>query len=223
MCGRFNVIDSPLVQVLMDVLGVAVMPDTRRNIAPGAKAQFVMAHETTRSLVEGYWSLLIEPKSEGKPGFRPNPRFKTFNARSDRLLSSPLWAERIRHKRAIIPATGYHEWVGKQCYQIEPVDHAIAFGGLYELWQFGEEIVPAFSIITLPGHPRLAHIHHTMPLLLAEKDFDVWLDPAFSQAEALQDLLQPDLHYPIRLTPVDSPATLRSVGEEEIVAADTGH
>ncbi len=185
--------------------------------------QFVIESKGTRQLVDGYWSLLIEPRPEGKPGFRPNPKFKTFNARSDRLQESPLWRGRFRNNRAIIPVSGFHEWVGKQCFQIEQPDRALALGGLYDYWQFGDEIVPAFTIITLPPHPKLAHIHDkSIPLMLEPEDYDTWLDPAYTQVDGFWSLMQPVLHHPLRVTPILSPATLAVTpgAQSQFFAAD---
>ncbi|MGQ7276315.1 SOS response-associated peptidase family protein [Marinobacter sp. V034] len=66
----------------------------------------------------------------------------------------------------------------KQCYNIAPVESAIAFAGLYELWDFDGNIVPSYTIITLPPHKRFSHIHEkSLPLMLSQEDFDIWLDP----------------------------------------------
>lgn len=220
MCGRYNVSDTPEIRSLMRELRVSRVPESRRNVAPGALGQFVVEREGVRDLLEGYWSLLIEPRLDGRPGFRPNPKFKTFNSRCDRLTASPLWRGRVRHQRAILPVSGYHEWVGKQCYQITAQGSALALGGLYELWEFGGEVVPAFSVITLPEHPRLAHIHNTLPLMLEPQDFDAWLDPEFTQIEAFQDLMRPVLRHALCVQPIASPVTLEAVGEQEQIVSD---
>lgn len=91
---------------------------------------------------------------------------------------------------------------------------------MYDLWQFGDEIVPAFTVITLGAHPRSAQIHDRLPLMLEPKDFDSWLDPDMTQAEAFQDLMQPVLHQAIRAVPVVSPMTLEPSGPELVIAAD---
>lgn len=220
MCGRFNVSDSPEVRTLMLALRVDRLPEPRRNIAPGAFAQFVVQKGEERVLMDGYWSLLIEPKPDGRPGFRPNPKFKTFNSRFDRLTASPLWKGRYRRQRAIIPADGYHEWVGKQCFQIGQVGRALALGGLYETWEFAQESATSFSVITLAEHPRLAHIHNTIPLMLEPKDYDVWLDPDFTKVEAFQYLMKPVIHHGLKVTPVASPVTLATNGPTELIEAD---
>lgn len=220
MCGRYNISDTAETRLLMKALRVSHIPESRRNVAPGALGQFVIEREGERELLDGYWSLLIEPRPDGRPGYRPNPKFKTFNARCDRLTTSPLWRGRIRHKRAILPVTGYHEWVGKQCYQIMQQGRAIALAGLYDLWEFEGVVVPAFSVITLPEHPRMAHIHNTLPMMLEPKDFDAWLDPGFTQVEAFHDLMQPVLHHALRVMPVTSPVTLIPSGVTELIEAD---
>lgn len=221
MCGRYHVSSSPQVRKLLDQLGVSENPESRINIAPGALGQFVVQTQQGRSLVDGYWSLLIEPRTDGKPGFKPNPQYKTFNARSDRLQSSPLWKNKYRSKRAIVPADGFHEWVGKQCFDLRLEDTAIAFGGLYEEWQAECETVYSFAIITLPPHPRVAHIHDkSLPLMLEPEDFDVWLDPAFTGVDVFADLLKPVLRHRLLVTPVKSPKTLEAVGDVEVVNSD---
>ncbi|MFE8071802.1 SOS response-associated peptidase family protein [Marinobacteraceae bacterium S3BR75-40.1] len=224
MCGRFNVIDDPLVHELMDILGVPLYPETRRNVAPGGKGQIVLEAGCGRILEDAYWSLMIEPKPEG-PGYRPSPKYSTFNARSTNLMKSPLWRKRFVSQRAIVPVSGFHEWVGekghKQCYNIRGREDALALAGLYEYWEFGDETVPAFTVITLPPHPRFSHIHpKSIPLMLRQADFDAWLDPDFHDTNAFQDLLHTRISVPLVVEPVDSPNRLQPVGAEEVIAED---
>lgn len=220
MCGRYNVIDSPEVRDLCDFLGIKLYPKSRLNIAPGAQGQFVMEADGQRQLLTGIWSALIEVKPDGS-GYRPNPKFKTFNARYDRLVSSPLWKRLYYSQRAIILATGWHEWVGKQCYQLAPANNAIAFGGLYQLYRFGNDLIPAFAIITLPPHPRVTHIHEkSLPLMLQPEDFDAWLDPDWWQVEAFVPLLVPRLRHDLIATPIDSPKTMLPIRQPECIESD---
>ena len=105
MCGRYNVTDSPKIQGLMGELGMAgFAPKPQVNVPPGGTGEFVMEAADGRHLLSGIWSLLIEPRPVGD-GYRPNPKFHTFNARSDRLTSSPLWKKVYPSKRCIIPVS----------------------------------------------------------------------------------------------------------------------
>ena len=121
MCGRYNVIDALLVQDLLEILGISIRVQTRFNIAPEANSQIIYETDQGRTLEDAIWSLLIEPKPDGS-GYRPSPKYSTFNARSGSLGTSPLWKKRFPSQRAIIPASGFHEWTGdkgrKQCHNI---------------------------------------------------------------------------------------------------------
>lgn len=221
MCGRYNVGDSPEVRALVRSLGVA-LPEPRRNVAPGALGQFVMENEAGRHLIEGYWSLLIEPKPSGS-GYRPNPKYSTFNARADHLRQSRLWRKPYQEHRCIVPMSGFHEWVNRVPYNIRPEAGAIAMAGLWQLHNFGDESVFSFTTITLPPHPRFSHIHaRSLPLMLQSPDFDAWLDPSFHQVDAFQELLKTHIPFPLICQPVNNPVELKPAGEAEIIQADQG-
>ena len=224
MCGRYNITDDPFVGELMRSLQLPLFPEPRRNIAPGAHGQIVYQDRDGRKLEDAVWSLLIEPKPQGE-GVRPNPKWQTFNAQSRRLRQSPLWKSRYLHKRAIVPASGFHEWMpvagGKQVVNIRPRNAAIAFAGLYDHWEFEGIPYTSFTIITLPPHSRFAHVHpKSIPLMLQPKDFDLWLDPHFDQVDAFADLMESHIAQDLEVVPVVSPATLQPVGEAELIAAD---
>ncbi|UDL05828.1 SOS response-associated peptidase [Marinobacter sp. CA1] len=224
MCGRYNVIDDPDVRHLMDILGIQLYPQTRYNIAPGGKGQIVYHREGQRLLDDAYWSLLIEPRP-GASGYRPSPRYSTFNARAGKLGSSPLWQKRVRYQRAIVPASGFHEWVGergsKQCHNIRLAEEAIAFAGLYEVWNFNDEAVTSFTIVTLSPHPRFSHIHSkSIPLMLTEDEYDLWLDPDLTTTDPLQPLLISRIRQPLVIEPIRSPESLEIIGPVERLTAD---
>jgi putative SOS response-associated peptidase YedK len=221
MCGRMNVSDSPFVKELMNSLGMSIYPRARRNIRPGSNTDIIIQQDDERRLLEAIWSLLIEPKKD-KPGFRPNPKWHTFNSKSTRLNSSRLWSSAFKSHRAIIPASCFFEWKDKVCYAIEPVDSAIAFAGLYRSWQFADESVHSFSVITLPAQKAFSHIHEkSYPLMLEPNDYDLWLDPNFKEVDAFHDLLDSGIRTEITVTPVDSPGEMEVIGESELITAKT--
>ncbi|MFT5349830.1 MAG: putative SOS response-associated peptidase YedK [Planctomycetota bacterium] len=219
MCGRMNVSDSPFVIELMKLLGMPVYPRVRSNIGPGSTTDIVIEDGDGRQLHEAIWSLLIEPKKD-KPGYRPNPKWHTFNSKSTRLDNSPLWSSAFKSHRAIIPASCFFEWKDKVCYAIEPVGSAIAFAGLYRRWQFADEVVHSFSVITLPTQAAFSHIHErSYPLMLKANEYDQWLDPNFNEVNAFHDLLKSGIRTEIMATPIDSPKTMKAIGESELIVA----
>ncbi|MDV3504183.1 SOS response-associated peptidase [Marinobacter sp. M-5] len=223
MCGRYNVTDSPEVRTLMERLMLPnTLPTPQLNVPPGGVGEFVAEAAGARQLLAGIWSLLIERKPTGA-GYRPNPKFQTFNARSDRLTSSPLWKKVYPYKRCILPVSGFHEWKDKQVYNIHPESEATALAGLWQSWSFEDDIVNSFTVITLPAHPRFRHIHpKSIPLMLRPDDFELWLDPDVQQVDAFQTLMTTHIPAPLVCEPVHSPRDLRQVGKTELLAADAG-
>lgn len=220
MCGRMNVSDSPFVRELMENLGLSIYPAAKNNIGPGSSTGIVIEDAGARQLYEATWSLLIEPKKK-TPGYRPNPKWHTFNARSARLQSSRLWSSAFKSHRAIVPASCFFEWKDKVCYAVGPEDSGIAFAGLYRKWQFGDETVYSFSIITLPGQAVFSHIHEkSYPLMLEKADFDRWLDPEFKEVNAFQGLLDSGIRREVLVTPVESPASMVVAGESTRILAE---
>ncbi|GAB1264267.1 hypothetical protein NBRC116492_10760 [Aurantivibrio infirmus] len=211
--------------LLRDVIDIILDKD-RLNIPPLAKYPIAVQNDSGAQSVNAVWSVLISPKEEGD-GFRAmkskrdNKPYKTFNAKSTMLQKSPTWKPLFPSKRCIVPVSHFHEWAGKQCYKIAPIEKPLAFGGLYKVWEFCGEIVHSFAIITLPGHSKLQHIHkQSVPLILEEKDFDMWLDPDFRQLDAFKNLLESHIPIDLKATPVDSPSKLNEIGEEEFITKD---
>lgn len=223
MCSAYNVKPNPYLQALAQRLGVTT-PDERLNLRPGSQGQFVYETAQGRHLQDGIWSMLIERKPDDS-GYRPKPGYSTHNAQSRRLRTLPTWKNRFPTQRAIIPASGFHEWTGpkgkKQCYNIAPVDSAIAFAALYEFWEIQGQVVPAYTMITLPPHPRFLHIHDkSIPMMLRERDFDMWLDPSIQNTDPFEHLLKEQIIAPLSVVPIKSPKDLQPIGQEERVAAD---
>jgi len=223
MCGRYNVGDSQELRQLMKQLGLPdQLPRSQHNVPPGGVGEFVIETGGDRYLLPGIWSLLIEQRPDGQ-GYRPNPKFNTFNARSDRLTGSPLWRKIYPSKRCIVPVSAFHEWQGKQVYNIHPKGEATALAGLWQSWHFGNEAVNSFTVITLPPHPRFSHIHpKSIPLMLRPEELDLWLDPDFHQVDAFQGMMKTHISAPLICEPVISPQHLQIVGEVETINSDDG-
>ena len=225
MCGRMNINDDPYIQDLMTLIG---LPDNTINIsqdvAPGGKISIIHQPQSVRVVSDAIWWLLLD-----KQTLKPNYRYTSFNSRHDKLNSArSISYQPYRESRCIVPASGFVEGLGdkKTYFQIEPVERAIAFAGLYKEWQNEQtgELVYSASIITLPPHPKLKQIHpKSMPLMLPYNDqqlIDMWLDPHFKQVEAFQDILTPRLHVAQRITPIDRPSKRFATGDNFIIAAD---
>ena len=83
MCGRFNITDSPLVQALLEELGVDIGPlPVRYNIAPTESVLTLYQIEDQYHAQEMRW-WLTPSWSNG-----PSQKFAMFNARAESIATS---------------------------------------------------------------------------------------------------------------------------------------
>lgn len=131
-------------------------------------------------------------------------RNRTANARAETIFTKPSFREPIRHKRCLVPASGFFDWrherTRKVPYYITVPDRPIiAFAGIYDCWHNKEldEYVGTYSIITTQANDLMRFIHNTnfrMPVILHPKDEVRWLDPSLDEKE-ISGMLEP---YPSR-------------------------
>ena len=175
-----------------------------------------------RDLVDAKWWLLM-----GKDG-KPDYRYATFNSRYDKLYSSRLTKGPFKTSRCIIPASGIIEGQGpkngRYYHYIYSEEKALALGGIYKTYQFGDETLTTASIITCPGNPKLEHIHaKSIPLMLDYEDtslIDMWLDSTLNDSEAFRHLLTNTLHQDLTAVPINGARDLEPRGEAIDIAAD---
>ncbi len=193
MCARYSLTSPPeAVRALFDAPGVDDFPP-RYNIAPSqpvliARSSFKGSPEL--QLVR--WGLI--------PSWLRDPatlRSPLINARAETVAEKPAFRGPLRHRRCLIPTTGFYEWSGKradrQPHLIRLKDQELfALAGLWEAWlgADGSEI-ETMAILTTAANAEMRHLHDRMPLILDARDFDRWLDCRSGTAEGVLDLLRP--------------------------------
>ena len=205
MCGRFNVIDNPLTQLIMTVVGEEVPCSlaTEYNIAPTQMVPVLRhsAHEgwaiaSMRWWLVPYWS----PE--------PSTKYSMFNAKSETLTTSRAYKEPFKRRRCVIPASGYYEWKKqgaiKVPYYIEPVSEpGFAFAGLWDRWHRGDQIIESCTIVTAASPEKMKHIHHRIPVHLTVDQARIWVNQETNSA-GLQEVLMPEVRMGIQVTPVST-------------------
>ena len=133
------------------------------------------------------------------PAWVKDPRKFTLliNARAETVKEKPAFKNAMKRRRCLIPADGYYEWQAaggrKRPHFIHRSDaQPIGLAGLAETWigPNGEEL-DTVAIVTAPASADLAMLHHRVPVTIAPRDFDRWLDCAAYDVEAALDLLMP--------------------------------
>ena len=193
MCGRYAFY-SPA-EAVRRVFAVGEIPELepRYNIAPTQHVPVVRAgEEGARSLAMLHWGLVPKWAKERAIANR------MINARSETLAEKPAFRDAYRKRRCLVLTDGWYEWQagpgGKQPWFVRTRDaRPFAFAGLWERWKDPGDgsMLESCTIVTTDASPSIRKIHDRMPVVLAESDWDRWLDTAFSDTDTLSELLKP--------------------------------
>lgn len=200
MCGRFALTASPdTVEAAFQLAEVEDFPP-RYNIAPtqpilmvtGGVARPEGANLPDRRALLVRWGLV--PGWAKDPGQMP----LLINARSETAAEKAAFRAAMRHRRTLVPASGFYEWRRQgrgpaQPYWVRPREGGvIAFGGLMETYcDPGGSEVDTGAILTTAASADLLPIHHRMPVVIRPTDFGRWLDCVRFEPRDMADLLTP--------------------------------
>lgn len=212
MCGRYAITAPPsTLAKLFKAIGAIPNFPARYNAAPTQPLPIVRRSQSgQRELALARWGL-VPSWSKG-----PDPRFTMINARSETVSSKPAYRGPFRHRRCLIPASGFFEWQalpgGKQpWYFTSASGESMAFAGLWEHWigAQGDEL-ESFTIVITDANELVGPAHERMPVILAPDDYGRWLGEKDASTRQIEDLLRP---YPAKQmkswqvgTGVNSPA-----------------
>jgi putative SOS response-associated peptidase YedK len=203
MCGRFAVTTDPAqlaekIKAIDEATGAAAgAGEPNYNVAPTATVAAVVTRHSepddkpTRRVRLMRWGLIPPWVKAGPEGAPDNKGPLLINARADKVSSSPAFRGSAKSKRCLVPMDGYYEWranpdspagqkAGKTPFYMYRSDGEPLFAaGLWSVWKSAKEAKPLLSctIITTDAVGGLAEIHDRMPLMLAEADWDTWLNP----------------------------------------------
>lgn len=193
MCGRFaTTYTGEAIAELFNLPQVPQLPP-RYNIAPSQSvgAVRVSPGNNGRELTLLKWGLIPSWAEDSAIGNR------MINARADTLSEKPSFRNAFKRRRCLVPASGYYEWrkstEGKQPVYIRmKEERPFAMAGLWESWQpSGGSEIQSCTVITTESNELLKPVHHRMPVIVADRDFEHWLDPDIQGQETLESILQP--------------------------------
>ncbi|MDK1375499.1 SOS response-associated peptidase [Sinorhizobium sp. 6-70] len=203
MCGRFALTATP--EELMELFGLLEAEDfpARYNIAPTQPIIVVVASDRAKpgSNLPERKALLV--RWGFMPGWVKDPRKfpLLINARSESAVGKAAFRAAMRHRRILVPASGFYEWrrpakgggESSQAYWVRPKGGGIvAFAGLMETWSSadGSEVDTA-AILTTGSNKVIRHIHDRMPVVIQPEEFARWLDCRTQEPREVADLLTP--------------------------------
>jgi len=102
-------------------------------------------------------------------------------------------------------------------------DSLFAFAGLWDQWEDAAgAAIESCSILTTTPNTLLADVHDRMPVILRREDYDLWLDPGFSDVKALAEILVPFDAAQMRRYPVSTRVNAVTNDDPDCVAPSNG-
>jgi putative SOS response-associated peptidase YedK len=196
MCGAygFSVKNAKAVYDRFEIENILEGLKPRWNVRPG-QMNLIITSQSPNLISRMFWGLI--------PHFAQdeNYKYKTINAKAETVSRLPTFREPFRHKRCIVPATGFYE-PDKMHYAKPPFpwyyfqlkeQPLFGFAGIYDIWkdkQTGKEIY-SYTIITTTPNTLVGKIHDRMPVILQKEDEETWLNSDITEPEQLLPLLKP--------------------------------
>ena len=225
MCGRY--VSAAPVEDLAKYFSATTPEHTLEanfNVAPTTEVYAVRADDGNRAVATMRWGLVPFWAKDLKIGSR------MINARSETVADKPAFRRAFAKRRCLLPADGFYEWQkiegqkAKQPWFIHRVDEEpIAFAGLYEFWHpkdddgndiEGADLVVSCTILTTSANKTMEPVHDRMPVMLAPKVWDDWLDPS-SDPEFVSGLMVPAPESLLTMYPVSTAVnSVRNQGAE---------
>jgi len=164
------------------------------NIAPQTFQPVVRLRPETaeRELTVMRWGLVPFWSKDGKMASN------TINAKAETITTSAAYREPMKRRRCLVPADWFYEWKKldektKQPYAIAMKDQSLfAFAGLWDSWKDKEsgKTLDTYTVITTDPNELMESIHTRMPVILAPKDYERWMEPG-EPSHPPVDLLRP--------------------------------
>jgi len=187
MCGRFSLIT--IGQFLTDRFMVEAEQNMkpRYNIAPSQDIA-IIRNDTPKKLSFARWGLVPHWAKD------QSMAYKMINARAETVAEKPAYKIAFKRNRCLIPADGFYEWkksdLKKVPYRIELKDKSLfAFAGMFDVWSHENIELVTCTIITTSPNKIVGALHDRMPVILARKNEQRWLEE--HNESRLQEMLRP--------------------------------
>ncbi|UII24980.1 SOS response-associated peptidase [Fulvivirga maritima] len=131
------------------------------------------------------------------PGWSKNKAIsnKLLFADMETLSEKAITQKALLSRRCIVPADGFYGWKqvskkGKIPYRvIFENKNIVSFAGLWEEFEDdNENIVHTFKLITSPANSSILPMSTRMPVIMTEKEENVWLNNESTEEELLETL-----------------------------------
>lgn len=165
MCGRLNVIDDPLVDWLMEELGIEFSTSTNRDLRPTQEVATVASVEGDLQQLNTVWG--IQPRWAQK---------LIINAQAETVATKPTFRDAFTERRCVVPCSGFYEWRDeggprKQKYLFSAENGRPLY--MAGIWYPGE--APELVTLTMDAPDEFREYHHRFPVFIPLEGVRDWV------------------------------------------------
>ncbi len=169
MCGRYC-----FTRISGDEKLDAVKRYMEKNYPGQYKTGEIFPGDFAPAVIHRKDRIVAVPAGFGFPGYQDNRLI--INARSETVAEKKTFAECLRDRRVILPASGFYEWSHhdrKKTKYLFTVDtmQTIYLCGIYKLI----DGACRFVILTRPANDSMIEVHDRMPVIVGEKEVRPYL------------------------------------------------
>lgn len=168
MCGRYC-----FTRVSEDEKLDAVNKYMEKNYPGEYKTGEIFPGDIAPAVIDRQGKIVAVPAGFGFPGYQDNKLI--INARSETAAEKKTFADNLRERRVILPASGFFEWShdGKKTKYYFTVDsmQAIYLCGIYKI----VDGKPRFVILTRAANESMIETHDRMPVIVGENSVRPYL------------------------------------------------
>jgi len=229
MCGRYHI--TRPIEAVAEVFDALIPDEVRQSLDTGAaEATATTAFGPRYNIAPTQMVPIIRLETEGPQrgqrivdfahwGLVPawakdmSRAANAINARSETVAEKPSFRAAFRHRRCLMPTSGFFEWqtlnpgstrAVKQPHRIYFRDERLmVMAGLFEVWQAPDgSALGSCAMLTTSASASMDGLHARMPVVLdSEDEWDAWLAPG-GEPDLLHSLCRPFdspdfVHHPV--------------------------
>lgn len=176
MCGRMNVINDPLCQIVSEAVGIKFWTESNNDLCPSQNT-------STISLINGNYQQL-----DTSWGIQPSwSKRLLINAQSETVTQKPTFRNAFTSNRCLVPCSGWYEWRAEEGKKVKYLfSHAdnqpMYMAGI----TYNSDIHQLVTLTTSPNE-KCKQYHKRMPVIVLPENIDYWFN---ARTEQLQPLMQ---------------------------------
>lgn len=180
MCNRYALAKKQERVITREFGSLELYFMERFNIAPTQSASVILVEGKKIVTREMRWGIAVRWA-----------RTPLLNVQLE-SIEKPAFRETFETRRCLVPASAFYEWTDysghRQPIRFQVKDERLfCFAGIYSAKDSGEQ----FAIITVPANEFVRKVHTRMPFIVAEGDYDAWLDPGSDSYKRVSPASEP--------------------------------